>query len=303
MDEKRKVKMQESKKPFVLALITARGGSIRLPRKNALNFCGHPLVAWSIIQARCSRLVDLVCLTTDDDEIADIGRRYGAKVIRRPVMNDDTTAGVPFYMAVEELEKEGIFADEIVCMLPTSPLKKVSDIDDTIQAFHLVSQFEDCTDIGTYCPERECFVYTNMNDVTATYGKPYYLSLKLADKQWRYSKLCGGWGVAKRDFLMKTWKENPVSDSVIDNSLPDFIPNNQKILAYSVEPWQCFETDYGSYFRICEALMEEFVLHGQGMEVYTRYAREFRRIVTWEEKSDQPELLDLSKYAGNSNQL
>jgi hypothetical protein len=295
--------MQESKKPFVLALITARGGSIRLPRKNALEFCGHPLVAWSIIQARCARLVDLVVLTTDDDEIADIGRRYGAKVIRRPVMDNDTTAGVPLSMAVEELEKEGIVPDEILCLLPTSPLKKVSDIDDLIQAFHLVCQFEDCTDMGTYCPERECFVYENKNDVTATYGKPYYVSLKLADKLWHYSKLGGGWNISKREPLVKQWKANPISDTVIDESLADFIPNNQKLLAYGIEPWQCFETDYESYFRICEVLMDEFILHGQGMEVYTRYAREFRKIVTWEEKSDQPELLDLSKYAGNSNQL
>jgi len=295
--------MLETKKPFVLALITARGGSIRLPRKNALDFLGHPLVAWSIIQARCSRLVDLTVLTTDDDELADIGRRYGAKVIRRPVMDNDTTAGVPFRMAVEELEKEGIFADEIISILPTSPLKKVSDIDDLINAFHLVNQFEDCTDMGIYCPERECFVYENLSDMTATYGKPYYVKLKLADKSWRYSELGGGWGIAKKDWLMNTWKSNPVSDTVIDDSLADYIPNNQKLLGYAIEPWQCFETDYASYFRICEALMDEFILHGQGMEVYTRYAREFRRIVTWEEKTEQPELLDVSKCIGNLNQL
>jgi len=298
--------MQESKKPFVLGLITARGGSIRLPRKNILPFCGHPLVAWSIIQSRCARQIDLTVLTTDDDEIAEVGRRYGAKVIMRPVMDNDTTAGVPFRMAVEELEKEGIFADEIVQLLPTCPLKKVSDVDDLISAFHLVNQFEDRNDMGIYCPDRECFVYENLSDMTATYGKPYYVRPKIVDKSWRYSKLGGGWGIAKRDFLMKAWTENPEKDSIIDDSLAEYmlkVNNSEKFLGYAVEPWQCFETDYDSYFRICEAIMEEFVLHGQGMEVYTRYAREFRKIVTWEEENNGQAELDLSKYIGNLNQL
>jgi hypothetical protein len=90
-------------------------------------------------------------------------------------------------------------------------------------------------------------------------------------------------------------------DSEIDQSLDEHMFDNRKeILGYALEPWQALETDYDYYFRICEALMEEFVLNGQGMDVYTRYAREFRKIVTWEEETKN---IDLSKYIGNSNQL
>jgi hypothetical protein len=285
---------------MILGLITARGGSIRLPRKNILPFVGHPLVAWSIMQSRCSRLIDLTVLTTDDEEIAEVGRRYGAKVVMRPVMDDDITAGVPFKMAVDELEKEGYIIDEIISCLPTSPLKKVNDLDDLITNFHMINYYDPTiTDMGTYSPDRECFIYDNVEDMTTVYGKPYHVKIKIADKFWKHSKMCGGWGIAKRDWIMKTWATNPEKDSVIDKMLQP--ENPPTILAYSVEPWQCFETDYECYFKICEVLMEEFILKGQGMNAYTRYAREFRKIVTWEEENNGQ--LDLSKYIGNSNQL
>ena len=237
----------EIKKPFVLCLITARGGSIRLPRKNIKSFCNHPLVAWSIMQGLCARQVDLTVLTTDDAEIAAIGLQYGAKVVRRPVWDNDTTAGVPFAHAVHELGKEGIFPDEIISMLPTSPLKKPNDLDDLISAFHLVNKYCPSDEMGTYSPDRENFVYKNMDDMTCSYGKPYHVLPVITDKLWQYSKLCGGWGIAKKDWVMNVWETQPKFDSVIDNNLEGAIPPKKLILAYAVEPWQCFETDYDHY--------------------------------------------------------
>lgn len=287
--------MEENKKPFVLGLITARGGSIRLPRKNAKIFCGHPLVAWTIVQSLCSRLIDATVLTTDDDEIASIGEKYGAKVIRRPVMDDDTTAGVPFRMAVEELEKgndfnEGLHIDQIVSMLPTSPLKKPDDLDNMIWAYQYHNNFlneykktdlvVEENEMATFSPDREMFVYKNEEDMTNNFNVAYHVTKELADKNWHYSKLAGGWGIAKRDYLMKVWNENPEKDSVIDANLMDYMFDKRKrILGYAIEPWQCYETDYDHYFKVCEVLMEEFILKGKGMDVYTRYARNFRKVV------------------------
>ncbi len=294
----------ENKKPFILGLVTARGGSIRLPKKNSKLFCGHPLLAWSIMQLKCSRLIDEVVLTTDNEEMANIGRRYGAKVVMRPVLDNDITAGYVFKMAVEQLEKEGMKIDEIVCLLPTSPLKKPNDIDDLIMAFHLMNINGSEPEMGTFSPNRECFIFENLQDMTTVYGKPYYLKNVIANKNWDFSVMGGGWNVATRDYLMDTWSKNDIHDSVIDKSLDKAMNNNGKrVLGYAIEPWQCFETDYEVYFRICEVLMEEFILKGQGMNVYTRYAREFRKIVTWEEESNGQQQLDISKYIGNSNQL
>jgi len=68
---------------MTIAVIIARGGSKRLPRKNLRPFCGHPLVSWAIVQAKSSRLIEEVYVSTDDDEIEEVSLKYGAKVIRR----------------------------------------------------------------------------------------------------------------------------------------------------------------------------------------------------------------------------
>lgn len=63
-----------------LAIITARGGSKRIPKKNIRDFCGKPILAYSIEAALSSRLFDHVMVSTDDTEIAEIAKKYGAEV-------------------------------------------------------------------------------------------------------------------------------------------------------------------------------------------------------------------------------
>ena len=106
------------------AIIPARGGSKRLPKKNVRPFCGLPLVAWSIIQAKSSHLVDQVYLTTDDDEIAEIGAAYGAEIIRRPYWADAhlVSAGRAQRHAARVIKEQwGDAFDAEMHMLPTSP--------------------------------------------------------------------------------------------------------------------------------------------------------------------------------------
>jgi len=271
----------------ILGLITARGGSTRLPRKNAKLFCGHPLVAWSIIQSKCSKLIDETVLTTDDDEIAAIGERYGAKVIRRPVWDNDTTAGVPLLNAIEELEKEGIVPDHIVTLLPTSPVKLPDDLDRMI-AIYLQSGEDQ---IMTVSPDREHFIFENLTSVKDGYRIGYHVKPFLADKYWKYSNLCGGWGVSKRDWQVERWRRNGKSDAALDAQHEKIF--DDKILCYSVLPWQVFETDYLEYFNLCELIMEKFVLKGRGTKVYTDYAMY---------SGSEYETADYSHYAGNMGQ-
>ncbi len=67
-----------------LGIIPARGGSKGVPRKNIKMICGHPLIAWTIRSAQASRLLDRVIVSTEDEEIAAVARRYGAEVLERP---------------------------------------------------------------------------------------------------------------------------------------------------------------------------------------------------------------------------
>ena len=72
-----------------IAIITARGGSKRIPRKNIKEFCGKPIIAYSIEAALNSKLFDEVMVSTDDEEIAEIAREYGAAV---PFMRSEATS-------------------------------------------------------------------------------------------------------------------------------------------------------------------------------------------------------------------
>ena len=78
--------------PEAIAVIPARGGSKRIPRKNIKPFCGKPLIAYSIETAQRSALFDKIVVSTDDDEIAEVSKAYGAEVLKRPKeLADDFT--------------------------------------------------------------------------------------------------------------------------------------------------------------------------------------------------------------------
>ena len=108
-----------------IAIIPARGGSKRIPRKNIKDFLGKPIIAYSIEAAIQSKLFDEVMVSTDDDEIAEIAKKYGASVpfMRSEENADDyaTLADVLEEVILNIGIKEGLF-EYACCILPTSPL-------------------------------------------------------------------------------------------------------------------------------------------------------------------------------------
>lgn len=107
-----------------IAVITARGGSKRIPRKNILPFLGKPILAYSIEAAIECGQFDEVMVSTDDDEIADIARKYGASV---PFMRSEKTSNDfantedVLLEVLEEYKKRGSEFDIICCIYPTAP--------------------------------------------------------------------------------------------------------------------------------------------------------------------------------------
>lgn len=107
-----------------LAIITARGGSKRIPKKNIREFCGKPILAYSIEAALESGLFDHVMVSTDSEEIAEIARKYGAEV---PFFRSETTSGDfattndVLAEVLEEYEKRGMHFDVACCIYPTAP--------------------------------------------------------------------------------------------------------------------------------------------------------------------------------------
>ena len=116
----------------VLGLIPARGGSKGIPRKNIKVIAGKPLIAWTIESALKSRLLAAVVVSTDDVEIGEVARRYGAETpfVRPAELARDDTPGVePVLHALEALPE----FDAVLLMQPTSPLRTSDDIDDCIR--------------------------------------------------------------------------------------------------------------------------------------------------------------------------
>ena len=107
-----------------IAIITARGGSKRIPKKNIKEFCGKPIIAYSIRAALDSGIFDEVMGSTDSEEIAEIARAYGAKVpfMRSAKTSDDfaTTADVLMEVLERYQEMDRIF-DVMSCIYPTAP--------------------------------------------------------------------------------------------------------------------------------------------------------------------------------------
>ena len=114
-----------------LAIIPARGGSKRLPRKNVLDLNGKPLIAYSIEAGLDSSYIDKVVVTSDDDEVLTISKKYGAVTINRPdeLASDAATTFDAIKHAVDNYEKY----DYIVLLQPTSPLRDRDHIDKAIE--------------------------------------------------------------------------------------------------------------------------------------------------------------------------
>jgi N-acylneuraminate cytidylyltransferase len=117
----------------ILALIPARGGSKGIPRKNIRRFAGYPLIAWSIAAAKQAACVTRVIVSTDDEEIASVARKYGAETpfLRPSEFAQDHTTDLPvFEHALEWLaENEGYQPDIVIQLRPTSPIRPKDCVD------------------------------------------------------------------------------------------------------------------------------------------------------------------------------
>lgn len=115
-----------------VAIIPARGGSKRIPRKNIKSFIGRPMIAWSIDLALRSGIFDHVFVSTDDEEIASVAQKAGAKVpFRRPAdLADDYATTVPVIAhSISEIEKvTGTTVTLACCIYPCSPFTSEDDI-------------------------------------------------------------------------------------------------------------------------------------------------------------------------------
>jgi CMP-N-acetylneuraminic acid synthetase len=253
---------------MTIAIIIARGGSKRLPRKNVKPFCGHPLVSWAVTQARCSYFIDKVYVSTDDDEIEAIAHKYGAEVIRRPDWPDaDLASGTrPMAHATKHLlEAFGDTFDTLVCWLPTKPLIQPYDIDRLVQTYK-----ENGYDNLLFLrPERQMIVFKKLNSCrarTVIFNKTYdylfdSLGVNVCSPRWFLN-------YAAR---MQTETLGDDTDKTADKAAADA---GGEFYYIPAENWQFSDVDTAVEFELGEILMEHFILKGRGPAVYEEYARQ-----------------------------
>ena len=139
--------------PVILGVIPARGGSKSIPGKNIRLLRGKPLLAYTIQEAVKSRYLHRLVLTTDDQEIAEAGRRFGAETpfIRPPELAGDTVTDLPVFRHCLEwlAANQGLKPDIVVHLRPTAPLRTVEDID---RGIGLLLEHPEADAVRSVCP-------------------------------------------------------------------------------------------------------------------------------------------------------
>ena len=249
---------------MTVAVIIARGGSTRIPRKNARDFCGEPLVVWSIRQAMCSKLVDAVIVSTDDDEIASVSAKEGAVILRRETGSEATEGqgGCAFVHAIQEIRAGRVVVkqiDEIVTILPTSPIRLPDDIDKMIY-----QKWTAAVDEVTVMTEK---LETCIYKVTS----PTTCHLEIWDKHNKYLHTGGGMSVINADRIIEVVGASPKMDSVYDSDPDKYVPKDYNV--YVLKEWQTFELDIPEHWKVTEAVMEEYILKPLGRGCYENHKR------------------------------
>lgn len=120
-----------------VAIIPARGGSKRIPRKNIKDFCGKPMIAWSIEAAKASKMFEHIIVSTDDAEIADVAKQWGAEVpFVRPAELSSDHAGTTEVIAhaTQWALDQGWSIKAVCCIYATAPFLQVDDLKRGLEA-------------------------------------------------------------------------------------------------------------------------------------------------------------------------
>lgn len=127
----------EINKDKILCIIPARGGSKGLPRKNIKILSGKPLIRWTMDEAKKSKYISKIVISTEDKEIAELVQCAGTEVVKRPMelAQDNTSTIDAILFTLKELEKSGYIPEYVVLLQCTSPLRTVKHIDEAIDLF------------------------------------------------------------------------------------------------------------------------------------------------------------------------
>ena len=222
----------------VVAIILARGGSKGLPGKNIRPFCGKPLLAWTIENCRDGGIEDIF-VSSDSDEILEVGLQYGAKMIKRPdEISIDTSSSESGWQhgldRAEELlgEIDWVFAPQV-----TSPLREKSDVRYGIE----LAKTDKYDSLFSCNVIEDFFIWEDKGG-----------SMNSVNYDWRNRK--------RRQDIEQRYVENGSFYLFKSEILRKFLNRlGGRIGKVEMDSWKMFEIDNSTDFRKCEALMKEFL--------------------------------------------
>lgn len=159
-----------------IAIITARGGSKGIPKKNLCDLGGKPLVLHTIEAAQESGCFDIICVTTDDQEIAHVAQNSGAEVVMRPAhLAQDGSRSIDAVLHVlNHFEEQGIQFEDAVLLQPTSPFRSKVHIQNALTAY---KDQNECRSLASFSevPDHpyKCFYLNEDNHLKAVFGNKY----------------------------------------------------------------------------------------------------------------------------------
>ncbi len=221
-----------------VAIITARGGSKRIPKKNIKPFHGKPIIAYSIEEALKSGVFDEVMVSTDDEEIARVAKEYGAIVpfIRSAKTSDDyaTTADV-IKEVLERYKEAGKNFDFACCIYPTAPFVSAEKLN---KAFELLIKQEADSVIPITKFSFPIWRSFKMDGEKISYNWPEFAPKRSQDLPPSYHD-CGQFYFLRTDKFLETNK------LVTDNTLGIEVPETEVQDIDTVEDWTIAEIKYG----------------------------------------------------------
>ncbi len=223
-----------------IAIIPARGGSKRIPRKNIKFFAGKPMIAYAIEAAKASTLFNRIIVSTDDDEIANVAAEYGGEIFfKRPLnLADDHTPTIPVIAhAIGECERLEMTIDNVCCIYPSVPFIQVDDLK---LCYQLLQETEGKFSFPvTEFPSAiyRAFSLDKLNKVVPLF--PEYELVRTQDLQKTYHDV-GQFYWASRDSWLNTSK-------IHANGVGLVIPNNRVVDIDTMNDWSRAEMIWKSF--------------------------------------------------------
>lgn len=220
-----------------IAIITARGGSKRIPKKNIKDFCGKPIIAYSIETALKSELFDEVMVSTDSEEIADIARKYGANI---PFMrsletsNDHAVTADVLAEVLSGYKSIGKTFDTILCLYPTAPFVTADRLKDAFSRFSMTKPNSLMSVVRFDFPPQRAVI---MRDGKVEFQYPEYALTRSQDLEPLYHD-CGQFYILDADSFSK------YHALVMPDTIPYIVPGEEVQDIDNESDWLIAEAKY-----------------------------------------------------------